>query len=228
MVEALQAKMNNVSHKPSDGGSWRGNPEYYRSIAGGWRPGEIDVSVGRHGTGRADLTPGASSELRTRSYQQALSSVRRLEALASALLYAVHPELYLQARRCLAWTLRSAPEADSRHLQKWGSVFTVLDLIVNRETPLHRDTEPPAGWLDFLMTIGSYQECHFAAPTIGQRFYYPPGTVLGLNSSRILHGASAADGERACLVFYLRQHVARFFGTERVGELVGGVQLRIE
>ena len=155
-----------------------------------------------------------SAPLRSQWFGLFLERARRLQCLSSSLLYVLHPELFCLARECLADRIadvRLTKPDDLPYLQQWGSVFTVLDILVNRESPKHMDKEPPAGWLDILFTFGSYHTALFATPTLGRNFYYPPGTAMVLNSSRVLHGASVADGDRAVLIFYLRQHIASFY-----------------
>jgi hypothetical protein len=162
--------------------------------------------------GHSQEPPRMSQQLRTAWYRKALERMARLQCLASALLYVLHPELFCLARSCYAQLLKSLPQTDIPYARRWGNVFSVIDVLVNRESPLHVDKEPPAGWLDVLFTLGFYKVALFAVPTVGLSFNYAPGTGMILNSSRLLHGASAADGDRACFVFYLRRHVPLWFG----------------
>lgn len=225
MVEHLQPRFRNKSHTPHEHGFWRLHSSLFHNGCR-WLPGEIDVSTGRQGPGHKTERPGITADLRTLNYRGALQKGRNLECLASALLYVLHPKLYLQFRECLALILQCAQDKDKKFIREWGSVYTALDVIVNRETPLHLDKEPLVGWLDIMMTIGSYHSCLLTAPTLGQNFSYLPGTVIALNSSRVVHGATMADGERACFVFYLRLHVAEYFHRQSLlSEIVGGCQL---
>lgn len=150
--------------------------------------------------------------------QLALEQCRRAQMLASAILYVVHPGLYLLARRVIERLARENEQnrdgGDSSNIaliERWASVFFVCDFLVNRESPLHRDCEPPAGWLDILFTVGDYRSCVFQAETVGITFWYPPGTALIVNGSRVLHGASLADGSRAAIISYLRGYMAKVY-----------------
>lgn len=198
-------------------------------FGGRWLPGEVDVSSGRipqgHVHSKAGARPGITQDLRTENYQHALDAGRRIECLASALLYVLHPALYFAGRRCLAQMIKESDEATKEALRKWGNVFAVLDVLVNRESPLHIDKEPAAGWLDILVTLGQYPSCMFQSAMTGQNFDYSPGTVIAINGSRLVHGASRAEGDRACFAFYLRLHMVKYFGVARVGVPPMGARL---
>lgn len=150
-------------------------------------------------------------------WQRSLELGRCCLIVQSALLFVFHPELYLLARQA---HMELAQLASSEHdyrkdlpaIQAWPSVYTVWNLLVNRESPLHRDVEPPAGWLDCLLSFGKYIACLFAADTLGEAHDYPPGTLVLVNASRVRHGASRFDGDRACLISYMRQSVANYLG----------------
>ena len=140
-------------------------------------------------------------------------------ALLGALLNVMHPELYHQAREGLI-QLYNHPnfirdgeqEALLAALRTWTNPFSALQVIVNRETPLHRDVRGRNAWYDMLVSLGNYTDGRFEVPGIGLRLNYPPGTVIGICSWALLHGAGKVNGDRICLAYFMRNKVLERLG----------------
>jgi hypothetical protein len=94
-------------------------------------------------------------------------------------------------------------------VELWYSIFNGVQVISNRETPVHRDHNSHWPWYDLLTTVGPYQNAILEYPGMGLRFWYGSGTVVGLCGRVVRHGVSEADGERICLAHYMRENVQR-------------------
>jgi hypothetical protein len=98
-------------------------------------------------------------------------------------------------------------------LELWTSIFNGVQVISNRETPIHRDFQSRPEWYDLLVTVGPYKDTVFELPGIGIRFAYNSGTVIGLSGKVLRHGVTETEGERICLAYYMRENVQRRLGT---------------
>lgn len=146
-------------------------------------------------------------------FRAGLFKARRLEILASALLFVLHPSLYLYGRNVLLGLASHYGTTDDRLFASiWGSPFTILSVIFNRETPLHDDPGSPPGWLDLIFTLGPYSSTIMKSDSLGVYFDYPPGTLVAMSCSMLRHGVAATeDGEeRASLIFYLKEWAGVF------------------
>ena len=99
-------------------------------------------------------------------------------------------------------------------LSIWTSIFNGVQVISNRETPVHRDNQTRWEWYDLLVTLGPYTSATLEMPTAGLRFQYSSGTVVGLCGRILRHGVSAAEGERICLAYYMRENVQSRLGAK--------------
>lgn len=127
--------------------------------------------------------------------------------MLSAMLKIMHPELYhagREAMQALAGVTKT-PEV----LVQWASVFNAVQIIANRETPLHRDSKSRAPWYDLLASIGSYSNCIMEFPGIGVSINYLPGTVVAFSGKVLRHGVGACTGERICYAYFMRDSVHR-------------------
>lgn len=132
--------------------------------------------------------------------------------LLSALLAIMHPEQYTMCVECI----RRLPDycIDKDALNAWYSLFNGVQIISNRDTPIHRDNGTELPWLDMLTTLGPYRRANFHLPGVGVTFQYLSGTVIGLCGRLLRHGTSGVDGERICIAYYMRSNVQRRVKTE--------------
>ena len=141
-------------------------------------------------------------------------------ALLGAILNVMHPDLYRQGREALA-TLHDTPTFVAQEerislldiLQLWTNPFSALQVVVNRETPLHRDVRGRGTWFDMLVTLGKYENGRLELPGLGLRLNYAPGTVVGIASKVITHGAGKVSGDRICLAYFMRNKVLERLGV---------------
>lgn len=139
-------------------------------------------------------------------------------AMLSACMIVMHPDLYASGREAFDRLDTWAREADAEMaavIPLWPSVFSVISVIKNRETPLHRDQSCRVQWLDLLANIGGDPDLHMELETIGQRARYGPGTVMALSGKLIRHGVPESTGDRTCIVQHMRDPVHAFLDVHR-------------
>ncbi len=131
--------------------------------------------------------------------------------LVGAILMVVQPDLYEIGCKALS-ELAVNPEhvSNSQYLAealtKWNLPFNAISVISNRTTPLHRDTFGRKEWLDILVALGKYDHGRLELSGLNLSFKYNPGTMVAFSGKLLRHGA-VCEGERACVVYYMRDHV---------------------
>lgn len=137
-------------------------------------------------------------------------------ALIGGILSIIQPELFQsgqEAFRRLAADPHACnnPERLMDILATWYAPFSALAIISNRSTPLHRDSGGRPEWFDFMLALGNYDNGRFAVPALGYTFKYNPGTLIALSGKIFRHGAEC-PGDRACIIFYMRDNVLNRLG----------------
>lgn len=131
----------------------------------------------------------------------------------------MHPDQYIEGLRNMSALQDMALSGDLPGiwdiLQHWASVFTVLSIISNRETPYHRDPLSRGQWFNVLTSTGTYSTLRMSLSSLGMEVEYAPGVMLGISGKMVRHGVPRADGDRICLSWYMRESVHKFTGIER-------------
>ncbi|KIJ65267.1 hypothetical protein HYDPIDRAFT_89118 [Hydnomerulius pinastri MD-312] len=139
-------------------------------------------------------------------------------AVMSASIMVMHPDFYVSGREALGRLQAWAKEADAEMaalIPHWPSVFSVISVIKNRETPLHRDQSCRVQWLDLLVGIGGDPDLHMELESIGRWIRYSLGTVVALSDKLIQHGVPASTRDRTCIVQHMRDAVHAFAEVHR-------------
>lgn len=132
----------------------------------------------------------------------------------------IQPEQHYESHGSLLQCLRPAasktPDKDrfKRLMKVWGTGFTGLSVISERETPLHHDGQNADWMYDLLVNISDHLDPDIQAelPGIGIRFRYNSGTVLAIQSKVIRHGVSLSNVDRYSLAFFMRAQVSEWLG----------------
>jgi hypothetical protein len=140
-----------------------------------------------------------------------LSGMEESTLLLSSLIRVMHPDLFEMGLEATAKMHQNPDLAEA--LLIWTSIFNGVQVISNRETPVHRDHFSRWEWYDLLVTLGPYANATLEIPTVGLRFKYSSGTVVALCGRILRHGVSEVDGERICLAYYMRENVQHRLGT---------------
>ena len=150
-----------------------------------------------------------------RGTRQWLMDIGQSSALLSGIIRVIHPQMFKMGIEAMT-KMGSRPDlADV--LSLWYSIFNGVQVISNREAPVHRDHSTRWEWYDLLATVGPYDTTFFALPGVGIRFLYGSGTVIGICGRVLRHGVSEADGERISLAYYMRENVQRRLETRYAG-----------
>jgi hypothetical protein len=156
-----------------------------------------------------------SAELKSTSDGQVFAWLKQtmwIGALSGGILGLLHPQQYAIGRAAMLEMLYqpdmiSNMDDTQRALTVWASPFTALSLVMNRQTPVHRDAHGRHPWMDLLLTHGSYNRCCMELRSLGIRLAYESGTAVAICGKVVPHAVSDCDGERACLAYYMRDSV---------------------
>ena len=128
--------------------------------------------------------------------------------LLDSILTVTHLELYRESQAVAEKVFRDYGTCRSL-ISQWPSCYSSVQVIVNRATPIHRDPSGRAGWLELLLTLGTYGDTVLLQlRNLGVSVPYSPGSVVLLCCRQILHGVPPVSfGERICYAFYMNKHL---------------------
>ena len=137
--------------------------------------------------------------------------------LIDGILAVISPELYASAQELMVKLCTAHPPSIFL-MQSWPSCFTSIEVISNRQTPWHRDLSSMPGWLDLLLSLGSYGEnAVLEVPSLGISLPYDSGSVVPIMTKLLLHRVPRVAGDRLCYAFYLKKAVFESFQMPLVG-----------
>ena len=138
-------------------------------------------------------------------------------AILDAILSIVHPALFRMACEVLD-KCRKEEDRFADAVRLWPTCFNALHLIVNRETPFHRDTSARPGWLDLLISLGSYGKTGIMGlRNLGVSVAYGTGSIVMLTSRVVMHGVPPAPADRLCLAWYMKDIIYHRMGVPDPG-----------
>ncbi|KAH7919748.1 hypothetical protein BV22DRAFT_995979, partial [Leucogyrophana mollusca] len=133
------------------------------------------------------------------------------EQLLNGITALIHPGLYSAGTSAMSKLPKHLPLAKSA---PWPSVFSGLEVIVNRDTPAHRDSGGAASFYDLLVSLGQKHLAVLKIPDLDAELSYGPGTVVALTGKVLLHEVSSwPGGERYCLAHFMRDSVLNRLGV---------------
>ncbi|VDC02241.1 unnamed protein product [Peniophora sp. CBMAI 1063] len=196
---------------------WRDMEQYFRhpEFCKEFASGVLDLSAAWQMQGHehfeADMFPsrdfarkGKPPNAMQRATQAFVQGLSTTAVVISAALGIAHPEQYELTRRYLK-EVASDPEFTDTASQ-WGFAFSVLTIVANRSTPIHRDIRSGGRELyDALLTIGGGPHTVIEFPSMGLRVQYDTRTLVLFSGNVHPHGASVSREERVCLAFYARK-----------------------
>jgi hypothetical protein len=143
--------------------------------------------------------------------QEWLISMAESAILLNSLMRVIHPQLFQMGMEGMK--AMEGQECLLEALEMWYSIFNGVQVISNRETPIHRDHSSRWEWYDLLTTIGPYSSTFFEFPGVGIKLAYNSGTVIGLCGRVLRHGVTMSDGERICVAYYMKENVQKRLET---------------
>lgn len=217
ITDALMKSYNSVTT------GWRSDRDFF-SETDGILKGCLNMSPAwfQMGHGGGDNLPEVSATLKSSNASAGGCDWLELNAETNALLAAamaiMHPELYQAGTATMAALPDEANAAGVEEIAevvgKWDSVFNAVSVMINRQSPYHRDPNSPQQSFDLLATFGDYPDGWMVIPTIGKRFDYRPGTVMAFSGHLLRHGVNEVNGNRGCLAYYMRPAVMKWVGVK--------------
>ncbi|KAG2127184.1 uncharacterized protein EDB93DRAFT_1096644 [Suillus bovinus] len=103
----------------------------------------------------------------------------------------------------------------------WPSVFSGIEVIVNRETPHHQDPGASPPFYDLLVSLGQTNQAILDLPDLGAQLGYPPGTMVYIAGKVLEHGVPGwGDGERIVIAHFIKDKVHDKQGIPRPSFLI--------
>lgn len=152
-----------------------------------------------------------------------LRKIQHVELLCNAVTALVTPGMYDIGKEAIIKT-KLGVEMDGLHdnVQLWPSVFTALEVIVNRKTAAHRDKGGCHTHFDLLVSLGTHKKAMLHLRELKLSFLYLPGTMAAICGKVFLHeivdgegGKGWDGGERICVAHYMKDKVHNRLGLPR-------------
>lgn len=127
------------------------------------------------------------------------------EQLWSAITSIIAPDQYLAGIKSVS-ALKNMVHTSKPVV--WPSVFSGIEVIVNRETPHHRDPGASPSFYDLLVSLGQANQAILDLPDLGAELGYPPGTMVYIAGKVLEHGVPGwGDGERIVIAHFVKDKV---------------------
>ena len=158
-----------------------------------------------------------SPELQSAAGMQFIHDIQDAERIVDCILNLICPELHSIGTQAIN-KLKEGAWLENRHesIKQWTSMYSGIEVIVNRVTPVHRDPAAAPTMYDFLISAGTHEEVWLDLPDVKARLSYNPGTAVALSGRVLRHGvAKWISGERICIAHFIRENVHERLGLHR-------------
>ncbi|EAU85137.2 hypothetical protein CC1G_08110 [Coprinopsis cinerea okayama7 len=197
--------------------NWRESPDLFRKGNCTMIPGVLTFSPAWW----ANQLPGPAATVKPVNGEGRafLRNITLASALVGAILSQINLDLFEKGMAVMA-ELYGNMELTKDHaivaqvIEIWFSPFSSASLIVNRETPIHRDTSGPMEGMEMVVTGGNYSNGRFLTPSFNRSWVYNPGCVVALMGKLVPHGVPHVDGERYCIAYFWRQRLFEAAGVD--------------
>ncbi|TFK58354.1 hypothetical protein BDN72DRAFT_752488, partial [Pluteus cervinus] len=159
---------------------------------------------GRNVVSQLLKSPGAARQWISRM----IPSFHLLNAIARI----IHPDQHNIGRQAIhklmhdpTWVKEGTSVQDL--MDEWTTVFSALAIILNRNTPAHRDMSSPQFGLDMMLTVGGYSIAYMTLPGLGLELLWTSGAMTALSGPLIVHEVENSPEDRLCIAFYMRSSV---------------------
>ncbi|KAG2030195.1 hypothetical protein BDR03DRAFT_878930, partial [Suillus americanus] len=141
--------------------------------------------------------------------------------IATAALRVMHPQQYWTGLQAFASLGDKAGSKElpkmSETLQYWATVFNILTIICNQETPNHRDHSLIPKCFDILTSVGNYSNAWMSMPSLQLELRYDPGCMIVFSGRIVRHGVHAVEGDQIGWAWYMRDAVHIYAGIPSCG-----------
>jgi hypothetical protein len=144
------------------------------------------------------------------SYSAAfIEGIQHAELLNNAIMALIAPELYDVGLSAIIKTMDGIEMAKHyENVRLWPSIFTGIEVIVNRLTPPHRDKGGCPSHMDLLVSTGTHKQASIDFCELGLSLSYSPGTMVALSGRVFLHEVMKwEEGERVCFAHFMKDAV---------------------
>ncbi|RPD69135.1 hypothetical protein L226DRAFT_472340, partial [Lentinus tigrinus ALCF2SS1-7] len=146
-----------------------------------------------------------------------MKAMQNHSGLLDGVLAVAHPALYragVEVRRKLSMQASELRQ----YLTMWPSVFNAVQVIINRMTIHHRDVSGRPGWMDMLLSMGTYGERGVMSfRNLSVSVPYDTGSVVLVNSKVVIHSVPQVPPDRICYAFFMLDFVHSWVGQEDSG-----------
>jgi hypothetical protein len=137
---------------------------------------------------------------------QAIQDAETIINCISILISPQHHSIGMQAITILQQGKQLENKNDN--IMMWNSMYSGIEVIVNRVTPTHRDPQAAPTMYDLLVSAGTHQDAWLNLPDVNTRLSYKPCTVVALTGRVLRHGVPSWEGgERICYAHFIRDNV---------------------
>lgn len=142
-----------------------------------------------------------------------MKSITMVEHLCNAVTSLIGPELYDHGSTAID-AIKTGQEVMSPHenLLQWPSIFTAIQVIVNRKTAAHRDDGGCPTHFDLLLSAGTHTSATLRLNELNFNLSYKPGTLVAICGRIMTHEVPDWDqGDRVCIAHLIKDAVHGWF-----------------
>jgi hypothetical protein len=156
------------------------------------------------------LSINPSASLQSPPVQQCLVDIQPVEQLLDVVLHIVHPELWTANSAAMRKLIQELPGIS------WPTLYSRIDIIVNRITPPHVDAGGASSFYDYLLSLGQGHSATLDLEDLDAWFAYPLGTSVFLTGRVLTHSVPHwIGGERVVIAHYSKDDVLDRLGIAR-------------
>jgi hypothetical protein len=150
----------------------------------------------------------ASVSLQSSYGRQFMKAIANVELLCNSVVALVTPDLYNLGLEAISMVKEGTEMAKTyKNVDVWPSVYTGMQVIVNRVTPLHRDNGGCPTHYDLLVSAGIHSDAVLGIKELGLSLCYSPGTLVSLSGKIFFHEVPQWTGERVCIAHFMKDKV---------------------
>ena len=137
-----------------------------------------------------------------------LIAISNSELICNSVAALITPELYDLGLSAIQKVKEGVEMANNyKNVELWPSVYTAMQVIVNRVTPPHRDEGGCLTHYDLLVSAGTHTGATVDIPELGMTLAYSPGTIVSLCGRIFFHQVLRWEGERICVAHFIKDNV---------------------
>ena len=137
----------------------------------------------------------------------------QVEHILNAVVAIISPDLFEAGSQAMDAVKEMALHENS---SLWKSIFSAMAVIVNRETPKHRDSGGALSHPDLLVSAGEHTGAELRLPDVGTVLEYNPGTAVLIAGRALAHAVPRTwSGDRVCIAHYVKDKVHNRLGISR-------------